>query len=67
MFDADDFVAFTTRLRQLHARVDAAEISREQRSRWQRRLIAIADAGQRDLQRAGDLLHRFEAEVDRRL
>lgn len=66
MVDADDFLGFTTRLREAHARVDTTKASREQRGRLQRRLIAIADAAHRDLEQASDLLRRFEAELDRR-
>lgn len=66
MVDADDFLGFTTRLRDVHGLVDAANVSREQRGRWQRRLITIADLGHRDLEQASDLLRRFELELDRR-
>lgn len=67
LVDAHDFLGFTRRLRDLHARVDAADVSRDQRGRWQRRLVALADVGQRDLAQASEQLHRFEAELDRRL
>lgn len=66
LVDAEDFLAFTTRLREIHERVEGASVSREQKGRWQRRLIGIADAGQRDLLQASDLLRRFETELDRR-
>ncbi|MBW3657328.1 MAG: hypothetical protein KY457_01740 [Actinobacteria bacterium] len=66
MVDADDFLGFTTRLREAHGRVDAAKVSREQKGRLQRRLITIADMGHRDLEQAGELLRRLEAELDRR-
>lgn len=66
MVDADDFLGFTTRLREVHGRVDAAKVSREQKGRWQRKLISIADVGHRDLEQASDLLRRFESELDRR-
>lgn len=67
MLDADDFMGFTERLRAVHGRVDAARVSREQKGRWQRKLLSITDAAQRDLDDATDLLRRFEAELDRRL
>jgi hypothetical protein len=67
MLDVRDFLGFTTRLREVHERVDAAKVSREQRSRWQRKLIGIADAGQRDLEEAAEQLRRFASELDRRL
>lgn len=66
MVDADDFLGFTTRLREVHERVDGARVSREQKGRWQRKLISIADAGHRDLDQASELLRRFESELDRR-
>lgn len=66
MVDADDFMGFASRLREVHARVDAAKISREQKGRWQRKLISIADVGHRDLDQASELLRRFESELDRR-
>lgn len=66
MVDADDFLGFTRRLRALHERVDEATVSRDQRGRWQRKLIALADVGQRDLAQAAEQLRRFEAELDRR-
>ncbi|MBW3619611.1 MAG: hypothetical protein KY461_05150 [Actinobacteria bacterium] len=66
MVDADDFLGFATRLREVHGRVDGAKVSREQRGRWQRKLIMIADVGHRDLGQASELLRRFESELDRR-
>lgn len=66
MVDAEAFLGFAGRLRDLHARVDSARITDETRQRWQNRLAAIADAGRDDLDRAQDLLRRFEAELDRR-
>ncbi len=67
MLDADDFLGFTERLRTVRERIEAAAVSREQKGRWQRKLLAITDAAQRDLDDATDLLRRFEAELDRRL
>jgi phytoene/squalene synthetase len=67
MMDATAFLAFNTRLKDLRDRVDAAKVSGEQRARWQRKLIAVSDAGARDLDRATTQLSRFEAEVDRSL
>lgn len=66
LVDAKDFLRFTTRLREVHERVDAARVSPEQKRRWQRRLMSLAVAGQRDLADAKEQLHRFAAEVDRR-
>jgi hypothetical protein len=65
LVDAGDFLGFTTRLREAHGRVEGARVSREKKGRWQRRLIAIADAGHRDLEQASELLRRFEAELDK--
>jgi len=67
MMDATAFLAFNTRLKDLRNRVDSANVSAEQRARWQRKLIAVSDAGTRDLGRASAQLSRFEAEVDRSL
>lgn len=67
MLDADDFMGFTERLRAVHVRVDGAKVTREQRSRWQRKLLSITDAAKRDLDDAVEQLRRFEAELDRRL
>lgn len=67
MLDADAFLQFAGRLRELRERLDKASISDEQRSRWQRKLIAVSDAGAQDLERATAQLNRFEAEVDRSL
>lgn len=67
MVDADDFLAFTERLRAAHHRVDEAKVSDERRARWQRRLLAITDAARADLDRAEEQLGRFEADLDRRL
>lgn len=67
MLDAEGFLAFTTRLRSLHERVEAASISDEQRRRWHRRLAAISGTGAQDLERAAAQLTRFEAEVERSL
>lgn len=65
MLDADAFLEFTSRLKGLRARVDAASVSDQQRLRWQRKLIAVSDIGAKDLERASSQLTRFEAEVDR--
>lgn len=65
MLDADDFLGFTERLRDLRARVEAADVSEEQRGRWHSRLLGITDGAKTDLQRATDLLSRFEGELDR--
>ncbi len=67
MVDADDFLGFTERLRAVHLLVESARISREQRSRWQRKLLSITDAAQRDLADGGEQLRRFELELERRL
>ncbi len=67
MLDAADFLRFNERLRETHQRLDAADLPREQKRRWQRRLIGIADAGARDLATARDQLGRLVSELDRRL
>lgn len=67
MLDAEAFLEFTRRLKGLRERVEDANISSEQRARWQRKLIAVSDVGARDLERATGQLTRFEAEVERSL
>lgn len=67
MVDAEAFLQFAARLKGLRERVDAANVSSEQRTRWQRKLIAVSDVGARDLERAATQLARFEAEVERSL
>jgi predicted short-subunit dehydrogenase-like oxidoreductase (DUF2520 family) len=58
-------LALATRLRALHAAVEAAPVSQESRRRWQRRLGSIAEAGGTDLARAEELLTRFARELAR--
>lgn len=65
--DAEAFLDFSRRLKLLRGQLDDANVSGEQRARWQRKLIAVSDAGTRDLDRATVQLNRFEAEVRRSL
>jgi hypothetical protein len=65
--DAEAFLDFSRRLKLLREQLDDANVSGEQRARWQRKLIAVSDAGTRDLDRATVQLNRFEAEVRRSL
>ncbi len=67
MMDAEAFLDFSRRLKSLREQLDDANVSSEQRARWQRKLIAVSDAGARDLDRATVQLNRFEAEVRRSL
>ncbi|MFP5310720.1 MAG: hypothetical protein ACLGIR_14210 [Actinomycetes bacterium] len=63
--DASAVLALAARLRGLHAAVDTARVTDDQRRRWQRRLGAIAEAGGSDLTRAEELLDRFTSELAR--
>lgn len=67
LVDADRFLMLADRLRELHARIEDAKVSSEQRARWQRRIISITNAAKTDLARADDQLVRFTAELDRHL
>lgn len=67
LVDADRFLTVAEQLRELHARVEEAKVSSEQKARWQRRIIAITNAAKTDLSRADDQLVRFTAELDRHL
>lgn len=67
MLDAEAFLQFTERLKGLRERVEGANVSSQQRARWQRKLIAVSDVGTRDLERATVQLNRFEVEVERSL
>ena len=64
MLDADDFLAFTQRLRALHQRVDGADVSDKRQARWQRRLLDITDAARTNLDVGKQQLRRFEAELE---
>lgn len=67
LVDAQRLLAFTERLRTVHARIDVATMSAGRRSGYQRRLAAAADTGQSDLQKAEAQLERLEADLDRQL
>lgn len=67
LVDADRFLTLADQLRELHARIEDAKVSSEQRARWQRRIISITNAAKTDLSRADDQLVRFTAELDRQL
>ena len=62
MVDAEEFLGFTQRLRALHTKVDAADVS--ERGQWQRQLLAVTETAQTDLDRAKDRLERLERELD---
>ena len=64
MVDAEEFLAFTQRLRDLHTKVDAADVSERKRGQWQRQLLAVTEAARTDLARAKDRLERLERELD---
>ncbi|MDX1658149.1 MAG: hypothetical protein R3343_04960 [Nitriliruptorales bacterium] len=67
MLDADEFLAFTQRLRAIHERVDEADVSDKRQARWQRRLLDITDAARTNLDHGEQQLRRFEAELDEHL
>lgn len=67
LVDAERILALTERLRDAHARIDGASITGQRRSNYQRRLAAVADAGQSDLDKAEAQLERLEADLDRQL
>lgn len=60
--DAVAFVAFSEGLRAAFARLGSVKLTEDQRGRWQRRLLAIADAAQRDLPGAQAQLDRYAAQ-----
>jgi hypothetical protein len=63
--DAELFVRISDRLRNAFAQVARAELPSDQKSRWQRRLIAITDTAKRDLVLAEEQLERFAADWSR--
>ena len=65
LVDADALLRVTELLTGLRDRVEAADVSDERRLRWQRRLAAVADGAQADLERAEAQLRRFTGELDR--
>lgn len=68
MVDADALLALTADLRAVRERVERAEVSGDQRARWQRTLRAIAQgatSGTGDIERARQQLRRFVAQLDR--
>lgn len=67
LVDADALLALTRELRAVRERIEAAELTEEQRQRWQRTLGGIAEGAAADIQRATAQLRRFSAQVDRSL
>lgn len=67
LVDADALLSLTAELRALRTRVDEADVSDEQRQRWQRTLGGIAEGAANDLEKARAQLHRFAAQIDRTL
>lgn len=65
LVDADTLLALTGELRTLRTRLDEADVSDEQRQRWQRTMGAIAEGATTDLDRARAQLRRLTAQVDR--
>jgi len=65
LVDAAALLRVTELLTRLRDRVEGADVSDERRLRWQRRLRAIADGAQADLDLAAVQLRRFAGELDR--
>lgn len=65
LVDAERFLEFTQRLKDLRDRVEAADVPPSRRTVWHERLIAIADEAHGDLESASAHIERFEAELDR--
>ena len=65
LVDADALLSLTAELRAVRSRVDEADVSAEQRQRWQRTLGGIAQGAAGDLEKARAQLRRFAAQVDR--
>jgi len=63
--DAVAFVTLSEGLRDAFARLGSHELTEDQRGRWQRRLLAITNAAQRDLPRAQAQLDRYDADWTR--
>jgi hypothetical protein len=62
--DDELFAALSGRLRDAHRRVDAMELSEDEKARDIRRLLAISDATKHDLGRAARRLDAFLADLD---
>lgn len=67
LVDVDALLALTSELRALQSRIESADVTDEQRQRWQRTLGAIAEGATNDLERATGQLRRFAAQVERAL
>ena len=67
LVDADALLALTRELRAVRERIEGAELTEEQRQRWQRTLGGIAEGAAADIERATAQLRRFSAQVDRSL
>lgn len=65
LIDADELLALTSELRSLRSRLDDADVTDEQRQRWQRAMGAIAEGGSTDVEKARAQLRRLAARVDR--
>lgn len=63
--DAVAFVTLSEGLRHAFTRVGSADLTDDQRGRWQRRLLSITNAAQRDLPRAQAQLDRYDADWTR--
>lgn len=65
VLDADDVLALTRRLHEIHRRVDTAGDHNGRMGRWRQRLVAISEAAKADIALARDQLDALEAEVER--
>lgn len=67
MVDAERFLALRRRLEVAHKRIDGSDVPDHRRGSWTRRIVAIAETAQGDLDRAERQLERLEADLDRHL
>lgn len=67
LMDAQRLLAFTERLRAVHALIDEVAMPSGRRGGYQRRLAAAADTARADLEKAEAQLERLEADLDRQI
>ena len=65
LVDAESLLALTADLRTVRGRLEDADVSDEQRGRWQRTLASIAEGAAVDIERARGQLGRLTAQLDR--
>ena len=65
LVDADALLALTSELRSLRTRLNEADLTDEQRQRWQHTMGAIAEGAPTDVDKARAQLRRLSARVER--